>query len=93
MAWKHDPLHRTFGPYAYRLEVAIRYWQRITCPVVIADGADSDLTLPADELALRRAQFANHRHVVIEGAGHMILRHQPARVAELILGLAGGSAR
>jgi pimeloyl-ACP methyl ester carboxylesterase len=93
VAWKHDPLHRTFGPYAYRLEVAIRYWQRITCPVVIADGADSDLTLPADELARRRAQFADHRHVVIEGAGHMILRHQPARVAELILGLAGGSAR
>jgi pimeloyl-ACP methyl ester carboxylesterase len=93
VAWKHDPLHRTFGPYAYRLEVAIRYWQRITCPVVIADGADSDLTLPADELARRRVQFANHRHVVIGGAGHMILRHQPARVAELILGLAGGSAR
>ena len=88
LIWKHDPLHRTFGPYAYRLEVAIKYWQRITCPVVIADGADSQLTLPADELARRRAHFANHRHVVVSGAAHMIPRHQPARVAELILGLA-----
>ena len=93
LAWKHDPLHNTFGPYAFRLEVAITYWQRITCPVVIADGADSRLTLPADELARRRAHFANHRHVVIDGAAHMIPRHQPARVAELIRELAVGPAR
>jgi pimeloyl-ACP methyl ester carboxylesterase len=88
--WKHDPLHRTFGPHAYRLEVAIRYWQRIACPVLIIDGADSRLTLPATELAQRRAHFANHRHVVVADAGHAVPRHQPARVAELILELARG---
>jgi pimeloyl-ACP methyl ester carboxylesterase len=87
LVWKHDPLHRTFGPYAFRLEVAIKYWQRITCPVMIADGADSRLNLPVDERARRRAHFANHRHVVVTGAGHAIPRHQPARVAELILAL------
>jgi pimeloyl-ACP methyl ester carboxylesterase len=87
LAWKHDPLHLTFGPHAFRLDVAIRYWQRITCPVAIVDGADSKLTLPADERARRRTHFANHRHVVVEDAGHMIPRHQPARVAELILQL------
>jgi pimeloyl-ACP methyl ester carboxylesterase len=87
LIWKHDPLHRTFGPHAFRLEVAIKYWQRITCPVVIVDGADSRLNLPADERARRRAQFANHRHVVVADAGHAIPRHQPARVAELILEL------
>jgi pimeloyl-ACP methyl ester carboxylesterase len=87
LVWKHDPLHRTAGPYAFRLEVAIKYWQRITCPVVIVDGADSRLTLPPDELARRRAYFANHRHVVVAGAAHAIPRHQPARVAELILEL------
>jgi len=89
VVWKHDPLHKTFGPYAFRLEVAIRYWQRIACPVVIADGADSQLNLPADERARRRAHFANHRHVVVEGSGHAIPRHQPARVAELIRELVG----
>ncbi|TMQ15627.1 MAG: alpha/beta hydrolase [Deltaproteobacteria bacterium] len=88
VTWKHDPLHRTMGPYPFRVELAIKYWQRITCPVIIADGADSRLTLPADERARRRACFANHRHVVVPDAGHMITRHQPARVAELILGLA-----
>ncbi len=88
VVWKHDPLHRTLGPNAYRLEVAIRYWQRITCPVLIVDGADSQLNLPSDERARRRAQFANHRYVVVEDSGHAIPRHQPARVAELILALA-----
>jgi pimeloyl-ACP methyl ester carboxylesterase len=85
--WKHDPLHRTLGPYAFRIDVAMQYWRRITCPVLIVDGADSRMSLPVDERARRRAHFANHRHVVVEGAGHMIPRHQPARVAELILQL------
>ena len=89
--WKHDPLHRTFGPNAFRLDVAIRYWRRIACPVVMVDGADSKLNLPAEELAQRRAYFAHHRHVVVDNAGHAIPRHQPARVAELILDLAYGT--
>jgi pimeloyl-ACP methyl ester carboxylesterase len=88
VVWKHDPLHRTLGPYPFRLDVAVKYWQRITCPVLILDGGDSRLTLPADELARRRAHFVNHRHVVVPGAGHKIPRHQPARVADLLLELA-----
>jgi pimeloyl-ACP methyl ester carboxylesterase len=87
VVWKHDPLHMTFGPYPFRLQTAIKYWQRITCPVLIVDGADSRLTLPADERARRRAVFASHRHAVVADAGHAIPRHQPARVAELILEL------
>lgn len=88
--WKHDPLHLTIGPYTYRVDAAIKYWQRITCPVLIVDGAQSTLNLPEPERASRRAQFANHTHEVIEGAGHMLTRHQPARVAELILELTRG---
>ncbi len=87
LVWKHDPLHRTLGPYPFRIETAIKHWRAITCPVVIVDGADSRLTQPAEELARRRGNFANHRHVVVAGAGHAIPRHQPARVAELILEL------
>ena len=88
LTWKHDPLHMTFGPYAYRLETAIKYWQRITCPVLIVDGARSRLNLPLAERAARRAHFANHRHVTIEDAGHALQRHQPAAIAALILDLA-----
>lgn len=87
VTWKHDPLHLTMGPYPYRLDTAIKYWTRITCPTLIVDGADSQLNLPIAERAMRRAHFANHRHVVIPGAGHAIQRHQPAALAEHLIEL------
>jgi pimeloyl-ACP methyl ester carboxylesterase len=89
--WKHDPLHRTAGPYPFRLAVAIRYWQRISCPVLFVDGADSRTNLADAERARRRAYFSDHRHVVVADSGHAIPRHQPARVAELLLELAASS--
>jgi len=84
-AWKHDPLHATFGPYAYRLETARRYWERVTCPVLAIDGAQSKLNLPEAERAARRASFRDIRHLVIEDAGHAVQRHQPAALADAIL--------
>lgn len=87
LTWKHDPLHMTFGPYAYRLESAIKYWQRVTCPVLVVDGEQSKLNLPLPERAARRAQFASHQHVVVPGAGHAVARHQPTVVADLLLSL------
>lgn len=87
-AWKHDPLHMTMGPYPFRLDVARKHWERITCPVLIVDGARSKLNLPDAERAARRASFANHRHLILEDAGHALQRHQPARLAEAILALA-----
>lgn len=89
VTWKHDPLHLTMGPYPYRLDTAIKYWTRVTCPTLIIDGADSTLNLPLAERAARRAHFANHRHVVIEGAGHAIQRHQPAVLADHLIALLG----
>ncbi|MDB4963867.1 MAG: alpha/beta hydrolase fold protein [Myxococcales bacterium] len=85
--WKHDPLHMTMGPYPYRLETATRYWQRVTCPVMIVDGAQSKLNLPSTERADRRRHFASHRHVEIAEAGHAVQRHQPAVLADLLLEL------
>ncbi|MGE3547625.1 MAG: alpha/beta fold hydrolase [Kofleriaceae bacterium] len=87
LVWKHDPLHMTFSPYPFRLDTAIRYWQRISCPVLIIDGEQSKLNLPEDERARRRTRFAHHRHVVIANAGHTIHRHQPAALAREILTL------
>ena len=88
LAWKHDPLHLTMGPYPFRRDHAAQYWQRITCPVLVVDGAQTMLNLPESERATRRACFANHRHVTLPGAGHMMQRHQPAALAELLLELA-----
>lgn len=87
VTWKHDPLHMTWGPYPFRLDTARRYWERVTCPVLAIDGAQTQLNLPEAERAVRRACFRDLRHVVIDGAGHAVQRAQPARVAELVLEL------
>jgi pimeloyl-ACP methyl ester carboxylesterase len=87
VTWKHDPLHMTMGPYAFRLDVAKRYWERVTCPVLCVDGASSKLNLSADERAARRASFKSVRHLEIAGAGHAVQRHQPAQLADAILAL------
>lgn len=86
--WKHDPLHTTVGPYPFRRDHAERYWRRIACPVLVVDGAESRFNLPEAERAARRAHLPNARHVVLPGAGHMMQRHQPAALAELLVSLA-----
>ena len=85
--WKHDPLHLTMGPYPFRRDYAAQFWQRITCPTLIVDGADTKLNLPIAEREARRAFFPNPRHVTLAGAGHMIQRHQPDALAELLRSL------
>jgi pimeloyl-ACP methyl ester carboxylesterase len=88
IVWKHDPLHLTMGPYPFRTDHAARFWRRITCPALVVDGAQSFMNLPDAERAARRAQLPNHEHVVLEGAGHMMQRHQPAALAHLLKKLA-----
>lgn len=88
LVFKHDPLHVTMGPYPFRRDAAAQYWRRITCPTLIVDGAQTMLNLPEPERAARRAYFANHRHVTLPGAAHMMQRHQPEALAQLLLKLA-----
>jgi pimeloyl-ACP methyl ester carboxylesterase len=88
LVWKHDPLHLTQGPYPFRRDHAASFWRRIACPVMVVDGADSQLNLPEAERAARRAELRNARHVVVPGAGHMMMRHQPAAIAALLVELA-----
>jgi pimeloyl-ACP methyl ester carboxylesterase len=85
VSWKHDPLHTTAGPYPFRLDVAASFWQRVACPVLVVDGAESRLRLADDELARRRGYFRDARHHVLPGAGHMMQRHQPEALAVLLL--------
>lgn len=88
LVWKHDPLHVTMGPYPFRRDAAAQYWKRVTCPVLVVDGGATMMNLPEPERAARRAYFANHRHVVLAGAGHMMQRHQPDALAKLLVDLA-----
>jgi pimeloyl-ACP methyl ester carboxylesterase len=82
LAWKHDPLHLTMGPYPFRRDHAAQYWRRITCPVLVVDGAQTIMNLPDAERAARRAELPNHRHITLAGAGHMMQRHQPEALAD-----------
>jgi pimeloyl-ACP methyl ester carboxylesterase len=88
LTWKHDPLHLTMGPYPFRRDQAAAYWRRIACPVLAIDGGQSLLNLPEAERAARRAEIPHCRHAVLDGAGHMMLRHQPAAIAALLRALA-----
>jgi pimeloyl-ACP methyl ester carboxylesterase len=82
--WKHDPLHATMGPYPFRVDHAAQYWRRVACPVLAIDGAESRMNLGDAERAARRAHFARCRHVMLDGAGHMMQRHQPAALGKLL---------
>jgi pimeloyl-ACP methyl ester carboxylesterase len=83
LRWKHDPLYATPGPYPFQLEAAKRFWRNIRCPVLLVEGAESTFRHP--EAEARHACFASARRVELPGAGHMIQRHQPARLAELLV--------
>lgn len=89
VTWKHDPLHVTAGPVPFRRDVAASLWTRIRCPVLLVEARQSTLHLSAADTADRRTLFSDVRDAVIEDAGHMMLRHQPAEMARLIGGLAG----
>ncbi len=96
--FKHDPLHLTPGPYPFSLAVAQAFWRRITCPVLLIQGEHSELGLTQEELAHRQSLFgaakANDtgqvkvpvqiRTAMLPGAGHMMQRHAPVALAQLL---------
>ena len=81
--WKFDPLHRTAAPQPFYTAQAIEFFRRIACPVLIVDGKQSHQTKRADKQQ-RYDAIANRRHLVIDGAGHMVHQDNPkALVAAL----------
>ncbi len=88
-AFKHDPVHVTRGPYPFRLEVFEAFWAAIRCPVLLVDAAESE-TRPPPDMAERVRVFRDARQVKVAGAGHMLIRHQPAETARVVLEFLGG---
>ena len=81
--FKHDPLHLTRGPYPFRSDFARTFWERIACPVLLVEGSDS----PFRFLAGREERMAAFRDTdirVIAGAGHMIQRHAPVELCQML---------
>jgi pimeloyl-ACP methyl ester carboxylesterase len=87
VAFTHDPLHLTRGPYPFRLEHARAFWGAVRCPVLLVEGSESE-PAPADAPSLVSA-FRDARRIVIPGAGHMMMRHKPQEVASAVVGFLG----
>ncbi len=83
-AFKHDPVHLTRGPYPFGLELSQAFWRAVRCPVLLLDAEHSELPAPPD-LDERVRCFRRARRAVVPDAGHMMIRHQPAAVARLVL--------
>jgi pimeloyl-ACP methyl ester carboxylesterase len=82
--FKHDPLHATPGPIGFHLMFAREFWQGVACPTLVVMGAQSLLRHTPEEEQRRVDALPHARRVTIEGAGHMLMRHQPARLAETL---------
>lgn len=81
LRFKHDPLHVTRGPYPFQVELIRELWRNITCPVLLVEATQSWLLPAIPDLQERYACLAHARRVVIDDAGHMLQRHQPALLA------------
>ena len=83
-----DPRHKLVNPYLFRVEEAIACWRRVTAPVLLVSGKQSDI--PArmkyapEELAERRGAFRNRHEIELDNAGHMMHHDQPHRLARII---------
>jgi pimeloyl-ACP methyl ester carboxylesterase len=83
-----DPRHKTFNPYLFRIDEAIACWRRVTAPVLLVSGRQSEI--PArmkdtpEQLAERKGAFRDRREVVLDDCGHMMHHDQPQRLARII---------
>lgn len=84
--FKHDPVHLTLGPYPFQTQTAEQFWRRIRCPVLAIEAAESSFRFSAEETVRRYAAFATLRRVELPGAAHMMHRHQPKALAEILRG-------
>lgn len=83
-----DPRHKLVNPYLFRVEEAIACWRRITAPVLLVSGRNSEMLArmkdTPEELAERTGAFHTRREIELEDAGHMMHHDQPQRLASLI---------
>jgi pimeloyl-ACP methyl ester carboxylesterase len=83
-----DPRHKIVNPYLSRIEEAIACWRRITAPVLLVSGKQSEIPPrmkdTPEQLAERRGAFRNRREIELDDAGHMMHHDQPQRLARII---------
>jgi pimeloyl-ACP methyl ester carboxylesterase len=83
-----DPAHKMVHPILYRLDEALACWRRISAPVlwVWGDGAWMRKWFKTgdEDLAERRAAFADLTEVRLEECGHMMHFDQPEKLARVL---------
>jgi pimeloyl-ACP methyl ester carboxylesterase len=81
--WKFDPLHRTAAPQPFYTAQALEFLQRIQCPVLIVEGAQSHQRQRADKQQ-RYDAIAQHEQIVVDDAGHMVHQDNPQVLADVV---------
>jgi pimeloyl-ACP methyl ester carboxylesterase len=86
VALRADPAHRLPNAVQYRRAEARACWEKITAPVLVVKGADSDFYARAKEHAGPEEinSFAAAESVDIGEAGHMVHFEQPAALAAVL---------
>jgi pimeloyl-ACP methyl ester carboxylesterase len=83
-----DPRHKTVNPYLFRIEEAIACWRRITAPVLLVSGKQSDIPGrmkdTPEQFAERKSAFRDRREVELADCGHMMHHDQPQKLAALL---------
>ncbi|HLQ24552.1 MAG TPA: alpha/beta hydrolase [Acidiferrobacterales bacterium] len=80
--WKFDPLHKTRSPFVFEVAQFAAFVGRIQCPVLMVDGAQSNLAFAHDPE--RQALYPNHT-VETMATGHMMHLERPQELAALLL--------
>ncbi len=83
-----DPAHRLPNAVQYRRAEARACWEKITAPVLVVKGAESDFFARAEKHAGPNEidAFIEAESIEIEGAGHMVHFEQPGALAAAIEG-------
>lgn len=68
--WKFDPMIRAWSPLDITQDEMHGLWAKIACPVLLAYGADSWASNPADDG--RDGYFPDVRVALFDGAGHWL---------------------
>jgi pimeloyl-ACP methyl ester carboxylesterase len=83
-----DPFQHSFTPLFEHTRLIESAWPRITAPVLLLTGADSNVTeafsAQPQELQKRLGLLKSVQYVQLENAGHNLHHDQPERVAILI---------
>ncbi len=69
-SWKFDNYVRAFPPYGTSVKETQELWSRITCPVLLVYGSESEASDPRTDG--RGDHFKTARIVTVEGAGHWV---------------------